>query len=201
MNHTEQIRFFDQISETWDTNIPEINGNPIFEEWLNKLKLSDNMKVLDFGCGTGRLIPRIWEKIKPNGVIFAADFSEKMLSVAQKKYPEVTAKYICATPQTIESPDNYFDLIILLSVFPHFEDPFRDLFALAKKLKRKGELWIVHLQSRNAINEIHGTIGGAVKNHQIPDYTTMIKIIDSSGLSIINFLDKEDRYMIHCQKE
>lgn len=201
MSRHEKTQFFDDASSHWDERIPPIDGNPILESWLSKISLSDGDKALDFGCGTGRLIPRIWEKISPSGEIYAADFSQKMLNVCKAKYPAIPAKYLCATPQELTIPADYLDCIILLSMFPHFEEPVKDLSALASKLKPGKDLWIVHLDSRETLNAMHHKIGGAVAHDLIPDKNTMVKIIDSSSLDIISFIDKEDSYIIHCIKK
>lgn len=200
MNYNEQIKFFDETSKSWDNQVPELNGNPIFEEWFSQVGFKAEDNVIDFGCGTGRLIPRIWDKIKPDGKIFAVDISNEMLNVAKKKYPNIPAKYICETPDSLPIPDETIDVVLMLSIFPHLHDPEKELKQISSKLKKNGELWIAHIQSRSAINDLHKNIGGAVKNHIIPEKNIMLKIIDSAKLSILKFIDTNDRYIIFCKK-
>ena len=64
-------------------------------------------KVLDLGCGTGRLL---------NFATHGADFSEKMLEVAQQKYPEK----LLAVGEISEIPFHHeFDCIFCFHVIMH----------------------------------------------------------------------------------
>ena len=197
----EKIKFFDEASESWDEKIPPIDGNPVFEEWFSSLCIKNGDAVLDFGCGTGRLIPRIWEKIKPDGKIYAVDFSPSMISTAQKKFSHIPVIWYCAFPESLPIPPESLDAIILLSVFPHFDDMGKDLLYLSQKLKNDGHLWIVHLEGRDKINSLHKQIGRAVGSDLIPEKRTARKILLSANLKIIKFEDTKAKYIIHCQKK
>lgn len=74
------------------------------------LKFNENEKVLDLACGTGRFL------------LFAthgADASEKMLSIAKRKFANIDYQ-LCDAKQTPYA-DNTFDTIICFHLFMHLD--------------------------------------------------------------------------------
>ena len=83
--------------------------------WPELLPLSKyakkNMRILDLGCGNGRLYELFkGKKIKYVGV----DFSKKLTSIAKKKYPK--AKFLAANALNLPLKDNSFDIIYSIAV-------------------------------------------------------------------------------------
>ena len=74
----------------------------------------DDISVLEIGCGTGDLIGKIKGKNK-TGI----DFSEGMISIAKKKYPEVEFIKMDACHLQLEKK---FDFIILSNLVGHVDD-------------------------------------------------------------------------------
>lgn len=74
-------------------------------------------KVLDFGCGNGRLLEKIQDKqIEYVG----ADVSQKLLALAKAKYPAFAGKFVKLTGQTIiPLADNFFNAVVSVAVFHH----------------------------------------------------------------------------------
>ncbi|MBU2564414.1 class I SAM-dependent methyltransferase [Patescibacteria group bacterium] len=118
----------DQFSDTRQNIWPE----------LKELKFSKNEKILDLGCGNGRL----FEFLK--GVNYAGiDISEKLISIAKKKYGNHFKKgNILSLPFSNES----FDSIWSIAVFHHIPSKeFRQkvLKECYRVLKKNGRLIIV----------------------------------------------------------
>lgn len=68
-------------------------------------------RVLDSGCANGRL----FEVLKGKKVnYFGVDFSEKLIEIARKNYPE--AKFQVADTLNLPFPSNFFDKIYSISV-------------------------------------------------------------------------------------
>lgn len=68
-------------------------------------------RVLDMGCANGRFL----EVLKDRGVdFFGIDNSERLIEIAQKKYPE--ANFQIADALNLPFPDNYFDKVYSISV-------------------------------------------------------------------------------------
>jgi SAM-dependent methyltransferase len=77
----------------------------------------DGDQVLDFGCGNGRLLEIIGRKeIDYSGV----DVSQKLIDLAQAKYPDRAAKFSKIPGQgSLPFTDDFFNTIFSIAVFHH----------------------------------------------------------------------------------
>jgi len=93
-------------------------------------EVKEGEKVLDSGCANGRLFEAIKNK---KADYFGVDFSEKLIAIAQKKYPEGNFKL--ANALTLPFPENFFDKVYSISVLHHIPSKeFRFLYL--KEIKR-----------------------------------------------------------------
>jgi len=87
-------------------------------------------RVLDSGCANGRLFGVLKRKKVD---YFGIDFSEKLIEIARKKYPE--AKFQVANCLNLPFPANFFDKVYSISVLHNI--PSRDFqFQYLKEAKR-----------------------------------------------------------------
>ena len=56
---------------------------------IDKLNISQGAKVLDMGCGTGRVSKYIADIVGPDGQVVAIDPDEERIKIAQENYKEV----------------------------------------------------------------------------------------------------------------
>lgn len=103
--------------------ISDIDKEPYLEK-LGTLK----GKVLDIGCGVGRLMKSTY---------YGIDISENMLKIAKKRLPKATFK-LC-NGRSIPFDDNYFDNTYAVLLFQHI--PFgavKDYISEANRVLKKG---------------------------------------------------------------
>lgn len=92
-------------------------------------------KVLDIGCGNGRLLQLFEDK---NIDYIGVDGSEKLIEIAKKKYPK--AKFKRGNALDLLFPNNYFDKIYSIAVLHHIPSKdFRLQFLLEAKRVLKPE--------------------------------------------------------------
>ena len=106
-------------------------------EPLRQYVLSEE-RVLDLGCGNGRLIKILKGK---NVNYIGVDASEKLIEIAKKNYPD--SKFQTADAFDLPFPDNYFDKVFSIRVLHHFpsrEFRLRFLEEAKRVLKPKGFL-------------------------------------------------------------
>jgi len=130
-------------------------------------------KVLDLGCGNGRLL-EIFKGMEID--YFGLDFSEKLIEIAQRKYPQ--NKFIVGDVLSLPFPNNFFDRVFAIRFLHHIPSKeFRNqaLKEIKRVLKPKGTLilavWNVW-GSKNKINVLR-----MVKN-------CFLKIIGKSKLDL-----------------
>jgi ubiquinone/menaquinone biosynthesis C-methylase UbiE len=94
----------------------------------------DNDSVLDLACGNGRLYQLFSEekresKIKYTGI----DFSENLLAMAQKRFPNISVQV--GDMRNIPCADSTFDVVFCLAAFHHLSSDIDRMTAL-KEIKR-----------------------------------------------------------------
>lgn len=113
----------------------------LWEELIPLVKyLEQGDKVLDLGCGNGRLFGLLRDKnINYTGV----DSSEELIKIAKEKYPEDAFRFSVAEAISLPFPDDSFDKIYCIAVLHHIpSDKFRAKFLeeIKRILKHKGLL-------------------------------------------------------------
>ncbi len=87
-------------------------------------------KVLDIGCGTGRII----EELKQRGAeVVGLDVSEKILEIAKKKFCDV--EFVLGNVNDLPFEDESFDLVLGLFLIVHLknlEKPFEEIYRVLR---------------------------------------------------------------------
>jgi ubiquinone/menaquinone biosynthesis C-methylase UbiE len=94
----------------------------------------DGYRVLDFGCGNGRLLELIGSK---NIIYTGVDVSQKLINIAKGKYIEENVNFLKINPSQNSLPfkDNYFNAVYSVAVFHHI--PSKELrLKIAKEVYR-----------------------------------------------------------------
>ena len=115
-------RIAEQFSSSRYSIWPELN---LFKEYIK-----EGERVLDSGCGNGRLL----ELFKDCNVDYIGiDNSEKLLEIARNKHPQ--QKFQLADSLSLPFPNDYFNKIFSIAVFHHI--PSKELrLRFLKEAKR-----------------------------------------------------------------
>lgn len=92
--------------------------------------IEDGDKIMDFGCGNGRLLEILNDKkVEYVGI----DVSQKLIDLAKSRFPE--RKFVKVSSQhMLPFSDNFFNKIISIAVFHHFPEEHAE--KTAKELYR-----------------------------------------------------------------
>lgn len=121
-------------------------------------------RILDFGCGWGRIIRFFRKDFNPK-CSFGADVQQRLLDIASRDVPDCNFVKIDNHPP-IKFPTNEFDLIYAYSVFSHIPENM----ALAwvrefSRILKPGGLLCVTTRPRSHIMAVHRLNGAQATAH------------------------------------
>jgi len=158
INKGEIDKFSKIANEWWDPEgkfKPLHKFNPIRIQYIkenitkhfniNKKNLPlRNLKILDIGCGGGLLsepMSRLGAKV--TGI----DASEKNIKIANAhlKKSKLKINYICASPESLKTTKEQFDVILNMEIVEHVEDVELFIKKSSELLKKKGLMFVATL--------------------------------------------------------
>lgn len=118
---------------------------PEFDQFSAFIK--NGQRVLDWGCGSGRLM----SFLENRGVeYFGTDQSDELLKIARRQYADIVkvgrAHFYSTARREKRFPDAYFDLVFMIASFFHLPDEASRLSLLRtifRELKSGGRLVIL----------------------------------------------------------
>lgn len=177
-NGVEQV-FNGEIAKKWDEKAKYVTyygiKNPIKSEIMSSVR--DGISVADIGCGSGKIIQRIDEKVS-GCKLTGLDISHDMISVAEQKQFNGQNKvtFINNDFMRYQFMDKY-DIIIFSYVLHHLNNPVEALMKARSMLTNSGKIIFSvpgssYLSEVFASNELNG-------RYSIND---MDSIVDAAGL-------------------
>jgi ubiquinone/menaquinone biosynthesis C-methylase UbiE len=151
--------------------------------------LRPDQRVLEAGCGTGRLTGTLARLVGRHGEVVACDESPEMLRRLRARRLPKCVHPLCVSAAATGMGDARFDRIICLNVFPHFHDPRAVLAEFRRTIRGDGMLCIAHCWRRTIVNRYHQACHPAVAHHQLPPRQEMRRLLQSEGFAVRGFVD------------
>jgi ubiquinone/menaquinone biosynthesis C-methylase UbiE len=151
------------------------------------LELKPGMKVLDAGCGPGRLTLPVAEAVGPQGMVMAVDLQDEMLSRVREKVQNAGLQNVDLTQAALGDgnlPQSSFDRALLVTVLGEIPDQERALKEIHGALKPDGILSVTevifdpHFQRRE----------------------TVLRAAQAAGFVERSFFGRQLAYTMHLQK-
>jgi ubiquinone/menaquinone biosynthesis C-methylase UbiE len=138
----QKIELFNRWSAWYDNLLPTIFYQTIHLRLLEYVQLPDQSRVLDIGCGTGRLLNRLalqYPSMKGIGL----DASPQMLRQARQNI-QVRPRLIFIQGQSDRLPfaDEEFDAVFCTISFLHYPNPQAVFQEIYRVLKRPGVFYL-----------------------------------------------------------
>ncbi|MBN1156328.1 methyltransferase domain-containing protein [Candidatus Woesearchaeota archaeon] len=138
-----------QLAKNYESGRP-LDTKVIIELFnkISEIVSLDNKKILDAGCGTGRIsipLSRRFDSLKITGV----DKSKEMIEVLKEKIDEQKIKnydVIKSDLSKIGFEDNYFDFAIISSVLHSIRDWHEVVKEVMRVIKKEGFLFLISEQ-------------------------------------------------------
>jgi ubiquinone/menaquinone biosynthesis C-methylase UbiE len=164
---------------------------------VEMFKIQKNWKIIEAGCGCGRLTRLIAEKVGSEGKIDACELSPRMAEHCKKlKLPECI-KFHNKSVLDLDIEKGSIDCILCFNVWPHFPSPELFLKKFKEYLKPEGILYIAHSCSREFINSIHIQSGdGTVKNHILRPVEELSAYLKTHGWKTQEMIETENLYYL-----
>jgi ubiquinone/menaquinone biosynthesis C-methylase UbiE len=139
----KKIKLFDRWSFWYDNLFPTIFYQAIHQRLLEYVRLPERAKVLDIGCGTGRLLNRLGRQY-PDMKGIGLDASPQMLQQARRSI-QIRPRLIFIQGQSDRLPfaQEEFDAVFCTISFLHYPNPecvFKEIYRV---LKRQGVFYLV----------------------------------------------------------
>lgn len=199
---------FDKVAKEWDSSERrQMLALDIAEAIKETQLLSNEMKLLDFGAGTGLLSKHLCSKV---GHITALDISKEMLKQLQENAKSWDSCDIDTVHQDILDfmPTERYDGVVSSMSMHHVEDIDRLFQTFADILKPKGFVAIADLESEDGSFHDHGNEGVF---HFGFDEETLTQTAKKHGFNTISFqtvhiAQKEDKreyeiFLMNAQKQ
>lgn len=194
-----RIAFFDRNAPHWQEFNPAVeNILSRFESMKTDLALEPGHNVLELGCGPGQYTSWICKQVHP-GHVTASDFSPAMIAEACKQ--SIPAEFmltdICTEPPALRA----YHTVFCYNAFPHFRDKAAALKNIARSLKKNGVLIILHFIGRDALNNMHRQVGGAVQNDELPSASDLETMLTTAGFSVQKMQDEPELFFAKAIKK
>lgn len=199
INDSEIGAFFDECARNsvFESFAPgdEEKLAELFKRW----DISPGMRIVEPGCGAGRLTERLAAAVGNNGFVYAFDLSGEMIRRARARNLPGCVRFACGSVEAIPVEDSSFDSAVCFNVFPHFSDSKAALDELHRVLKPGGQLRINHFRSRASLNEMHRNASQVIIAHEMPDTAEMKHLLETHGFTATELLDSaETGYNLHA---
>jgi ubiquinone/menaquinone biosynthesis C-methylase UbiE len=139
---------FDNWAPSYDWIFPSVFYRAIHQRLLEYVDLPEPAKVLDLGCGTGRLLERLATKF-PHLRGTGLDLSPKMLRMARlsnRHHPRLI--YVEGKAEALPFGEGQFDAVFNTISFLHYLEPQQVLKEVARVLKPGGHFYLVDFTSK-----------------------------------------------------
>lgn len=136
----------DMSTHIWDpkTYMKSSSAQKIWaDELLSKVSIRGDEKILDIGCGDGKITAGI-SRIVPRGLVVGLDNSPEMLSFARSRFPaEEWPNLQFQQGDARDLPyDNQFDLILSFAALHWVFDHRPVLTGIRRSLRRQGRVFM-----------------------------------------------------------
>lgn len=194
----DRPRYFDRTRrEDWAFKPYTAEEHAKLDAFLDAVAVGSGDRVLEPGCGTGRLTCKLSKRVGDRGRVVAVDPSAGMIEEARKRTQGLENVTLLHMPvEGLRARPEDFDAVFCLCVFPHFEDKAGALGLFRRVLTPSGTLTLAHLEGSRILNRMHRDVGGAVRGDRIPAPAEMERLFTGAGFRILSLRDDDDGYLL-----
>jgi ubiquinone/menaquinone biosynthesis C-methylase UbiE len=196
------MKEFSRSKKVSDPSIMNIEYDPENIELKEMLKLVDisNKKVLDVGCGRGRVTIKIAKKAKE---VYAIDVDRESIITARKRVSNLklkNVKFDIMNSDKINYPNRFFDVVLCPWSLHHIKNKDKTLKQIRRVLKRNGYLVIIEGSSKNDYMYLTNLVKPNAKEKQEERISNIFKTAEKY-FKLIKKVHFSTYYMINSKKK
>lgn len=197
MNIAKAAYFDTQVSEHWAASDYTPEELLKIKRMLDVAQIEYGNRVVEPGCGTGRLTQILSKCVGPNGKVLSMDISPRMTGDCSRRTSSLqNVQVVCSPVESYGFEEQSCDRVICHNVFPHFDDKAQAVRTLARALKSSGKFIVFHFMNSDWINDLHRKAHSSVLNDLLPSPDEMARIFALAGLMVNHFTDDERGYLL-----
>ena len=198
----KKASFFDtQAYETWareDYTSAEICN---LNSFVNDSVMPVDARILEPGCGTGRLTELMSRQVGPGGSVVALDMSRSMIDVCQSRLEvKDNVQLMNMTMEDANLKQKEYDAVVCHNVFHHFEEKLVMLGRISDTLKPCGQFIIHNFIPFDEINKRERKVSDLVYQDLMPSPEKLESMFSISGLRMVHCSDGEDGFLVKALK-
>ena len=164
------------------------------DAFVRRWRIGPGDRVLEPGCGSGRLTEILAAQTGPSGLVLAFDSSPRLMMHAQARGLPPHAILRTAHAETLQLAPGSFDHIVCFNVLPHLVPLESIVGRLAESLRPGGRFRVAHTRSRVDVNELHRRGPAFLNGHILPAPRDLEALLRGAGLDQIEIEDGPDRF-------
>ena len=188
----ETRAFFAERAAVWEDRFPD--DGPAFAAAAAELDLAPGATALDVGCGTGRAVAVLRERVGPDGAVVGVDLTPEMLAAAHAKGPP--GALVLADVDRLPLATGRVDAVLAAGLLTHVPDPTATLRELRRVTRPGGTLAVFHPIGRAALAARHGR---PLRPGELLDPSVLTGRLDTTGWATRRIDDGADRYLALAQ--
>lgn len=168
----------------------------LIDTLINMMGLSQDMHILDYGCGTGNYLAQL--KAKGFAHLYGLDKSEEMCAIAAEKTGLVVR---CGDEWHLPYENGFFDAVIIIDVV-HFVESLDGFFAQLKTIIKPGGKIFIATQSREQLRtRVYAKYFPSAyvidkdRHHQISEIISLATTHGFSHYEVSGYKENSDYYV------